>query len=313
MNHFLNIVFVLKASSASKVQRYGYFGNDENAELRTFAGMGQYDFDNDWRRVAAAIYRKPTDSKVFGSVELDVTDLEAYITEKRQEGLKITLTHIFLLAVARAMREEVPEFNCYVRRGRIVSREHVDATVSVLIKGGSEMGAVKVRNADQLTLAELAQWLAAELPKSRQGKESRAMKAKAILAAIPWPLRIGVFGLIKRITIDWGLSFPKLGLTPDSFGSFVLSNIGSLGLDIGYPALLPSSNVAIVVVLGSANTKPAVVDGQVVPRRLLTMGAAIDHRVADAAQAGRLFRYLKQVVGNPEVLETKPRPIEPRS
>lgn len=268
--------------------------------------MGQYDFNNEWRRVAAAIYRKPTDSKVFGSVELDVTDLETYIAEKRKQGLKITLTHFFLLAIARAMREEVPEFNCYVRRGKIVSREHVDATVSVLIKGGSEMGAVKVRDADQLTLAELARWLAEELPKSRQGKESRTMKAKAVLSAIPWPFRNWLFGLIKRITIDWGFSFPRLGLSPDSFGSFVFSNIGSIGLDTGYPALLPSSNVAIVVVMGLASTKPAVVDGQIVPRRLLTMGAAIDHRIADGAQAGRMFRYLKKVISNPEVLEDKP-------
>jgi pyruvate/2-oxoglutarate dehydrogenase complex dihydrolipoamide acyltransferase (E2) component len=273
--------------------------------------MGKYDYDNEWRRTAAAIYRKPTDSKVFGSVELDVTELEEFIAEKRKQGLKITLTHIFLLAVARALREAVPEFNCYVRRGRIVARAQVDATLSVLIKGGTEMGAVKVRNADQLTLGELSHWLAEELPKSRQGKESRTMKAKALLAAIPWPFRSWVFGLIKRITIDWGFSLPPLGLSPDSFGSFVLTNIGSLGLDIAYPALLPSSNVAIVVVMGAASAKPAVVDGQVVPRRLITMGAAIDHRVADGAQAGRLFHYLKQIVQDPAVLEAKPQWLEP--
>ncbi len=65
--------------------------------------MNQNDSVNtSWRKVAASIYKKPTDSKIFGSVELDVTDLEQYITQKRKEGLKITLTHIFTLAVARA-------------------------------------------------------------------------------------------------------------------------------------------------------------------------------------------------------------------
>ncbi len=33
-------------------------------------------------------------------VEIDVTDLEEYVSQKRKEGIKITLTHIFTLAVA---------------------------------------------------------------------------------------------------------------------------------------------------------------------------------------------------------------------
>ena len=56
--------------------------------------------NTEWRKVATAIYRKPVDSKLFGSVEVDVTDLENYITEKRKQGLKITMTHVFLLIVA---------------------------------------------------------------------------------------------------------------------------------------------------------------------------------------------------------------------
>ncbi len=62
------------------------------------------EFNNEWRVTASAIYRKPIDSKMYGSVELDVTELEAFIQEKRKEGVKITLTHFFLLAIARHFR-----------------------------------------------------------------------------------------------------------------------------------------------------------------------------------------------------------------
>jgi pyruvate/2-oxoglutarate dehydrogenase complex dihydrolipoamide acyltransferase (E2) component len=263
----------------------------------------QSTLNTEWRRVAAAVYRKPTDSKIFGSVEFDVTELEKYINEKRRQGLKITLTHIFLLAIARAFREETPEFNCFIRRGRVVQRKHIDATVSVLIRGETQMGSVKVPDADKLTLAEVAGLLAKEVPKSRRGDENTAMRFKSVLAAIPWPLRGWILGFVKRVTIDWGLSFPKLGLTPDSLGSFVLSNIGSIGLDMGYPALLPASNVSIVIVMGSVQTKPAVVDGQIMPRRIMSLGAALDHRVVDAMHGGRLFRYLKRIARKPEILE----------
>jgi hypothetical protein len=44
--------------------------------------MSTTNFNTDWRITAAAIYRKPNDSKVFGTVELDVTELEQFIADK---------------------------------------------------------------------------------------------------------------------------------------------------------------------------------------------------------------------------------------
>ena len=41
------------------------------------------DLTTNWRKVASTIYRKPVDSKIFGEVEIDVTDLEKFISEQR--------------------------------------------------------------------------------------------------------------------------------------------------------------------------------------------------------------------------------------
>ena len=40
----------------------------------------QDNLNTNWRKVASTIYRKPTDSKIYGTVELDVTEIEKYIT-----------------------------------------------------------------------------------------------------------------------------------------------------------------------------------------------------------------------------------------
>lgn len=55
--------------------------------------------------------------------------------------------------------------------------------------------------------------------------------------------------------------------------------------------------------MGGVKTKPWVVNNEVVPRRIITLGAALDHRVVDASHAGKLFKYLKFAVKNPEMLE----------
>lgn len=264
--------------------------------------MQKTELNTDWRKVSSAIYKKPSDGKIFGSVEIDVTELEEYIGKKRKEGIKITLTHIFTLAVARALRDDVPELNCYIRRGNIIHRKQIDAAVSVLIRD-NEMSSVRVENADQFNLEQLAEVLSDGISKSRSGDESTTMQMKGRMARIPWPFRNWIFGLIKTLTIKWGISFPSIGLTANNFGSFVMTNIGSIGLDTGYPSLFPASNVSFVFVMGGVAKKAVVVDNEVVVRRMITLSGAFDHRIADAIHGGKLFKYIKAIVRNPSVLE----------
>jgi len=265
------------------------------------------DYNSNWRKVASTIYKKPTDSKIFGIVELDVTELEKYVAQKRKEGVKTTLTYLITLIIGRAIRQNVPELNTYVKRGRIMQREHVDATVSVLLPGG-QMGSVKVENADQLTTAEISDVIGKNIANSRKGNENDAMQSKSLLAKLPWPFRNWLFKIYKTITINWGISVPGIGLDSNSFGSFMVSNIGTVGLDTGFASLLPSSNISFVFVLGTVNKKPVVINDEIVIRRVMLMSSTLDHRVVDGSHGGTLFRFIKQIAKNPEILDSKPDP-----
>jgi pyruvate/2-oxoglutarate dehydrogenase complex dihydrolipoamide acyltransferase (E2) component len=254
-----------------------------------------------WRKTASTVYKKPADSKIFGSVEIDITDLNRYIAEKRKGGLKVTPTHIITLATARAVKAEIPEMNTFIRRGNVISHEQIDVTVSVLLKG-AQMGSVKLEKADELTLEEAVNKLTEKIKIVRR-QTDESQKLKSFLAAIPWPFRKWFYSLAMFLSIDLGIKLP--GVNPNDFGAFIISNIGSLGLDIGYPALLPSANLAFVLVLGGIREKPWVVNGEIVPRTIMKLGIAIDHRVLDASHGGILFKYIKKVVRNPESLEKR--------
>lgn len=265
------------------------------------------DYNSNWRKVASTIYKKPIDSKIFGMVELDVTELERYIAEKRKTGVKTTLTYLITLIIGRAIRQEVPELNTYVRRGKIIQRDKVDATVSVLLPGG-QMGSVKVENSDQLTTAEISDFIGKKISESRKGNENDTMQAKSLLAKLPWPFRNWLFKIYQTITIHWGISVPGIGLDSTSFGSYVVSNIGTVGLDTGYGSLLPSSNISFVFILGSINKKPVVIDDKIEIRRVMWLSSTLDHRVVDGSHGGSLFRVIKQIAKKPEILDEKPDP-----
>jgi hypothetical protein len=161
---------------------------------------------------------------------------------------------------------------------------------------------VKINHADALTLQESATRLRDEIQKSYKGEENATMQMKDKLARIPWPLRGLVYQSIKFLTSTLGLSIPSLGISANNFGSFILSNIGSLGLDVGYPALMPSANLAFVLIMGGVSKKPWVVNDAIVPRSILTLSTTLDHRVIDASHGGKLFKQLKKYVNNPELL-----------
>jgi pyruvate/2-oxoglutarate dehydrogenase complex dihydrolipoamide acyltransferase (E2) component len=258
------------------------------------------DLNNSWRKTASTLYRKPDDSKIFGSVELDITELQEYIAKKRKEGLKITLTHIFTLATARAIREKIPELNTFIRRGNVISFDQINTTVSVLLRE-NEMGSVKVEDTDKHTLQSFVPYLQDKIVEARTGLENNTMQLKDKLAAVPWPLRGMVYWLIKKMMIDWGISIGSLNAS--GMGSFIVSNIGSLGLDNGYPALFPATNISFVLIMGGVKKKPLVINDEIKIRTVITLGAALDHRVVDASHAGILFKYYKNILRNPEILE----------
>ena len=261
--------------------------------------------NTNWRKVASTIYRKPIDSKIYGTVDLDITELEKFVTAKRKEGIKTTITYIITLILGRAIRE-VPELNTFIKRGKIVQRKQIDGTVSVLLPGG-QMGSVKVENADQITIEELSKIIGIQIAQSRKGNENDTMQSKNVLSSIPWPFRNWFFKLYRTMTIHWGISMPGLGLDANSFGSYVVSNIGTVGLDSGYGSLLPSSNISFVMVLGAAVKKPVVVNDKIEIRRIMKISATLDHRVVDGSHGGRMFRVIKQFIKNPELLEKPPK------
>jgi 2-oxoisovalerate dehydrogenase E2 component (dihydrolipoyl transacylase) len=83
-------------------------------------------------------------------------------------------------------------------------------------------------------------------------------------------------------------------------GTITITNLGSYGMDTGTPILNPGE-VAIVA-LGTIRQKPWVVDGEVVPRHVTTVGASFDHRVVDGDVASRFLADVASVMEEPALL-----------
>ena len=263
-------------------------------------------FNTPWRVTAAAIYTTPTDSRVYGTLDIDVTDASRFIDEKREAGTKLTMTHIVTAVVSRAVAFDVPEMNCFIRRGSVIGRERLDAMVPVAMNDEAGVTSVIIEDAHARTVTSIAGEIRDKARIARSGVESRAAQNKYLLNRIPWPLRRPVFLILKWITVDMGIEIKALGLSAHSFGSFVVSDIGSHGLQTGMTGLMPAAKVPAVIVLGRIEDKPVVRKGEIVIRTMLPLTGTFDHRIVDGAQIGKLARGIRRNFRKVAWLDTVP-------
>lgn len=93
------------------------------------------------------------------------------------------------------------------------------------------------------------------------------------------------------------------GKTPPSDqqgGTITITNIGVFGMDTGTPILNPGE--VGIVALGTIKQKPWVVDGEVRPRFVTTLGASFDHRVVDGDVASRFLADVASIIEEPALL-----------
>lgn len=79
--------------------------------------------------------------------------------------------------------------------------------------------------------------------------------------------------------------------------TFTINNYGSLGVD-GSAAIINHPEVAILG-LGRAIDRPWVVDGAIVPRRILQLSLVFDHRVTDGGVAAGFLREVADAIESP--------------
>ncbi|GAA0476424.1 2-oxo acid dehydrogenase subunit E2 [Halococcus dombrowskii] len=83
-------------------------------------------------------------------------------------------------------------------------------------------------------------------------------------------------------------------------GTFTITNVGAIGGEYATP-ILNHPEVAILA-LGAIKEKPRVVDGEIVPRKVMTLSLSIDHRVVDGAIAAQFTNRVEEFLENPQRL-----------
>ncbi len=257
-----------------------------------------------FRRLALGTWRPTKDPTVYGTLCLEVDKVLDYIDEYRAKtGRRLTLTHLMARVVGRLL-VEMPDANAIVRFGRIYLRQEVSVFFQVAMEdpetGQIDLSGLVVRDADKRSLSEIADAFDKSAAEVRAGKDEEKEKARKSLARIPGWLIGYVLDLVSFLTYTLNLDLRWAGLPKDPFGSVMVTNVGSLGIEQAWAPLVAYSRVPLIIAMGAVQ-KEAVVDDDDTIRiaRRMHLCVTFDHRILDGAHAGKMSKLVRKWFANP--------------
>jgi pyruvate/2-oxoglutarate dehydrogenase complex dihydrolipoamide acyltransferase (E2) component len=223
---------------------------------------------------------------IHGLVEVDVTTVRQFIREyEAATGTQISFTAFVItcLGKAVAMNERV---HAYRKGGsQLVIFDDVDVNIAIerVVNGEKVPLTHIIRAADKKEYQDINQEI-----QEAQAKVPTSRTAATENPNLIWRLP----SFIKRFVLGWGFSTPQR--IKANAGTVFLTAVGMFGEGGGWGIPYPAHT--LVVTLGGIAEKPAVVDGKIEIREMLSVTASFDHDIVDGAPAARFTSQLKSLI-----------------
>jgi pyruvate/2-oxoglutarate dehydrogenase complex dihydrolipoamide acyltransferase (E2) component len=256
-----------------------------------------------FRKIALGTWRTAHDPSVYGSLTLRMDRALAYIEGFRKAtGRRLTVTHLMARAVA-AVFEKVPDANALLRLGGIYRRRQIGVFFQVVMEdpqtGKVDLSGAVIHDPQHKSLIEICDELEQQFTKVRKNRDGALAKTRKLFQRIPVGAAAPLLRLTSFASYTLNLDLRWAGIPRDAFGSVMITNIGSLGLEEAYVPLVPYSRVPLLIALGSITDTPVADHGKVVIAKTMKLCATFDHRVLDGAHAAAMAKTVRAWIEDP--------------
>jgi len=197
-------------------------------------------------------------------IEADITDLWDWREDNKEnfqkkEGEKITFTPIFIMLVAKALRE-FPLLNVSVDQYNIIKKKNINIGMATAINDGNLIVPV-IKNADQLSLLGLAKKVNDLAKRARVGQ----LEPDEVQGGTYTVSNIGVFDTLMGTPI---INQPQVGIL--AFGAIIKK-----------PSVIETDKGDFIGI-----------------RRKIILSHSFDHRVVNGARGGLFIKRIKDLIEN---------------
>jgi pyruvate/2-oxoglutarate dehydrogenase complex dihydrolipoamide acyltransferase (E2) component len=256
-----------------------------------------------FRKIAIGTWATAYDPSVYGTMDIRMDEAMKYIAEFRQKtGKRITVSHLMAKAMG-AVFQEVPDANAILRWNRVYLRKRIGAFFQVVMTdegaGKTDLSGATIYDVEQKSLLQIHDEFQAKVDKVRARKDEALESTRKTFLSVPYFFLNRFLKLIGFFSFTLNLDLRWAGIPNDPFGSCMITNIGSLGLDKAYVPLVPYSRVPILLAVGAVKDAAIVEDGAVKIAKMMSINATFDHRFIDGFHAAVMSKVLRKWLEHP--------------
>jgi pyruvate dehydrogenase E2 component (dihydrolipoamide acetyltransferase) len=259
---------------------------------------------SNFRKIAIGTWRTAYDPSVYGTMDLKMDRAMDYIRRYREAtGKHLTVTHLVARGAAEALRR-APDANAILRFNRIYLRKRIAVFMQVVMTdegdGKVDLSGATIYDVADKDLGQIIDEVEQKVEVVRQRKDPALEKSRNIFQYIPYLLLNLFLRFLSFLSSTLNLDLRWMGIPKDGFGSVMITNVGTLGLDVAYVPLVPWSRVPILLATGAVQDQAVVEDGEVVVRKIMKVNATFDHRFIDGFHASVMSGVLREWMENPD-------------
>ena len=244
---------------------------------------------------------------------VEITEVEKWLREKRQEGWKgMGMLHLFIAAYVRTV-SHCPGLNRFVSGQKIFARNNIEVVLTVkrALTSDAEETTIKVIFEPTDTIFDVYRKLSEKVDeiKANDGENNTEQVAGTL---IKLPGLLLKFAMWLLNLLDYFGLLPKRLLDASPFhGSMIITDLGSIGIPPIYHHLYNFGNLPLFIAFG-AKRRAYELDktGLPVERKYVDYKVVMDERTIDGIAYATAFKYLKYYMKNPAALEVPPEKVE---
>jgi pyruvate dehydrogenase E2 component (dihydrolipoamide acetyltransferase) len=256
-----------------------------------------------FRKIAIGTWADAYDPSVYGTMEVNMDEAMRYLADFRAcTGRKLTISHMMAKVAAMALKE-VPDANAVLRWNRIYLRKRIGIFFQVVMTdegdGKTDLSGATIYDVEQKSLIEIYDDFNAKVDQVRKRQDPALESTRKTFLGVPYFALNRLLKLISFFSFTLNLDLRWAGIPSDPFGSMMITNVGSLGLDIAYVPLVPYARVPILLALGNVRDAPVVREGKLAVGKVMKVNATFDHRFIDGFHASVLSRVMRDWFEHP--------------
>ena len=250
------------------------------------------------------VMKTRSDSQVYFKTDIPLEPLDAYISKKAEEGIKLSYMNVIYAALVKLLAER-PNLNRFVMNGKIYDRNQIYISLAIkksLTDDGQET-TIKLPFTGKENIFEVKEKLDKAIEKNKDTKEANDTDILAtVLSHTPSTL-VGIFVSFMKILDKYGL-LPRWVLNASPFHtSLFLTNVGSLGIDYIYHHLYDFGTTSLFFAMGKKKKSYIYEDDEIKESKCITLGFVGDERICDGFYYASSMKMLNKFLRKPEILE----------